>query len=381
MNTRQLSLWSRSTLDNAVEQSIDNLRYHGQKYRHWVISYSGGKDSTALVTFVLWSIQNGQIPSPESLTVVYADTRMEFPILQQTAMSVLEHVRDAGYQTYVTLPEMDNRFFVYMLGWGVTPPTQRFRWCTEKLKIKPMQKALDGLRESSGEKLLILTGVRMGESAARDQTIAISCSRDSGECGQGWLQVKTPESIGDTLAPLLHWRLCHVYDWIFFDDRCLENARNIAVIYGGDDVRTGCMCCNLVNQDRALDKIVTHSEYRHLEALYELQHIYAEMKKPQYRLQKIGGDRNQDGQFCMKQQRMGPLTFEARRYFFGRIRAIERAADVNLINPQEARYIGWLWANQALPDKWLLSDPVANKPLPKRRITSDRRMIETPLLI
>jgi DNA sulfur modification protein DndC len=381
MGHRQLALWPRSTLNDAIEQSLDNLRYHGHSYRHWSISYSGGKDSTALVTFVLWAIQTRQVEPPNSLTVLYADTRMEFPILQETAMSVLEKVRQAGFQTQVTVPEMDHRFFVYMLGWGVTPPTQRFRWCTEKLKIAPMQKALQATREQAGEKLLILTGVRMGESAARDQTIAISCSRDSGECGQGWLQVKTPESVGDTLAPLLHWRLCHIYDWIFFDDRCLENARNIAVIYGGDEVRTGCMCCNLVNEDRALDKIVTHPEYKQLKVLYELQHIYAEMKKPQYRLQKVGGDRNKDGQFRMKPQRMGPLTFEARRYFFGRIKAVECAAGVNLINDQEARYIGWLWANHALPEKWTLDDTVATAPKPKRHVTSDRRMIETPLLV
>lgn len=80
------------------------------------------------------------------------------------------------------------------------PPKNRFRWCTVGLKVEPMMAALPDLRERTAQKLLILTGVRMGESAARDQHIAVSCSKDSGECGQGWFQVGTDESVADTQA-------------------------------------------------------------------------------------------------------------------------------------------------------------------------------------
>jgi DNA sulfur modification protein DndC len=64
------------------------------------------------------------------------------------------------------------------------------------------------------EKLLTITGVRLGESAARDSRIALSCSRDGAECGQGLLQHSAKEGLNDTLAPLLHWRVCHVWDWL-----------------------------------------------------------------------------------------------------------------------------------------------------------------------
>lgn len=378
---RQLALWPRSTLTAAIEQSLDNLRYHSRQYRHWVISYSGGKDSTALLLLTLWAIREGHIPAPETLTVIYADTRMEFPPLQETAMQLLQIVQAEGYQTIVTMPEMDKRFFVYMLGYGVTPPTQRFRWCTEKLKIAPVQKALQELREAAGEKLLMLTGVRLGESEARDQTIAVSCSRDSGECGQGWLQVKTPESVSDTLAPLLHWRLCHVYDWIFFEDHGYEVARNIAVIYGGDDVRTGCMGCNLVERDRALDKVVTHPEWRHLRVLYELEHLYDEMKKPQYRLRKNKVTYTQKGEARLKAQRMGPLTIPARRYFYQRVMAIQKEARVELISSDEAARIHEMWELGIYPETWTNDDISATQPVDRVQVTKARQIVNTPLLI
>lgn len=176
----------RLTLDDAINLSVASLNEYGRRYRHWAIAYSGGKDSTATVTFVAWAIRTGMIAAPESLTVLYADTRMELPPLQQSAMSLLRTLAQQGFTTQVVLPKLDDRFFVYMLGRGVPPPKNRFRWCTPQLKIEPMHAALHNLRRERGEKLLMLTGVRLGESAARDQRIALSCSRDSGECGQGY---------------------------------------------------------------------------------------------------------------------------------------------------------------------------------------------------
>jgi DNA sulfur modification protein DndC len=378
---RQLSLWPRSTLQSAIDQSLDNLRYHGANYHHWAISYSGGKDSTATLLLVLWAIREGHITPPESLTVVYADTRMEFPPLYETAMRLLNIAKREGYKTIVTKPEMDKRFFVYMLGYGVTPPTQRFRWCTEKLKIAPMEMALQSVRDRAGEKLLTLTGVRLGESASRDQTIAVSCSRDSGECGQGWLQTRLPEAISDTLAPLLHWRVCHVYDWIFFEDHGYDIARNIAVIYGGDDVRTGCMGCNLVEHDRALDKVVQHKEWEHLRVLYELEHLYKSMKKPQYRMKKADVRINKNGQPNKKAQPMGPLTLAARRYFYQRVMAIQKAARVELITPTESTRIYEMWEQNLYPQGWSGDEIVATVPVDRIQVTSSRQIMTTPLLI
>lgn len=217
---RQISLYEdqRLDLEGSIELSLMSLTEYGQRYRHWCVAYSGGKDSSATVAFVAWAIKSGRVPPPESLWVLYADTRQELPPLQQTAMRLIKTLLDDGFNAQVVLPALDDRYFVYMFGRGIPPPNNMtLRWCTPQIKVEPMHAALATLREQAGQKLLMLTGVRIGESAARDQRIAVSCSKDSGECGQGWFQVSTPESIADTLAPLLHWRLCHVYDWLYFE--------------------------------------------------------------------------------------------------------------------------------------------------------------------
>lgn len=343
----------RLTLDGAIDLSVASLNAYGERYRHWAIAYSGGKDSSATVTFVAWAIRAGLVTAPESLTVLYADTRMELPPLQRSAVRLLSELAAQGFNTQMVLPKMDDRFFVYMLGRGVPPPKNRFRWCTPQLKIEPMHAALADLRHRHGEKLLMLTGVRLGESAARDQRIALSCSKDSGECGQGWFQVATPESVADTLAPLLHWRLCHVYDWLYFEDgRHGYDVTGIAAIYGEDDVRTGCVGCNLANRDNALERLLRNPAWSHLSPLLELRPLYTELTMAKNRKRKSDAELRQDGQWSQNVQRLGPLTMDARLYALDRILDIQNRAGVDLINAEEhARILELIDAN-TWPNKW-----------------------------
>ena len=365
MRDRQESLFenSRLSLEDSINLSIGSLLQYGARYRHWALAYSGGKDSTATVAFVAWAILNGIIPAPESLTVLYADTRMELPPLQRAAMNLLEKLTGQGFKTQVVLPELDARFYVYMFGRGVPPPKNTFRWCTPQIKIMPMMAALKDLRERSGEKILMLTGVRMGESAARDQRIAISCSKDTGECGQGWFQSSTDAAIADTLAPLLHWRLCHVYDWLYYDDRHGYDVAGIAAVYGDGDVRTGCVGCNLVDHDTALERLIRNPDWVHLSPLLELKPLYRELKLPQWRKRKASPEVLKDGSYSKNGQRMGPLTMKGRVYGLKTVLDIQRRAGVDLINPEEEARIRELWKTNTWPRKWSDADIDADEPI------------------
>ncbi|HET8851376.1 MAG TPA: hypothetical protein VFN02_02540 [Ktedonobacteraceae bacterium] len=70
-------------------------------------------------------------------------------------------------------------------------------------------------RACSDEKALMLTGVRVGESVVRDQRIALSCTKDGAERGQGNFQYSV-DGLYDTPAPIEVWRVGHVWDWLFF---------------------------------------------------------------------------------------------------------------------------------------------------------------------
>ncbi len=353
MRNQSLFESERLTLDDAIELSVASLRAYGERYRHWVVAYSGGKDSTATVAFLTWALAAGKVPAPESLTVLYADTRMELPPLQNSALRILNELERSGMQTQVVMPRLDDRFYVYMLGRGVPAPSNTFRWCTPQLKIEPMHAALADLRQQAGDKLLMLTGVRLGESAARDQRIAVSCSKDSGECGQGWFQVATPQAVADTLAPLLHWRLCHVFDWLYFEnDKHGLDTTGIAAVYGEDEIRTGCVACNLASRDNALERLLRQPEWQQLRPLLELRELYAELKLAKNRKRKSEPEMRQDGRWAMNVQRLGPLTMEARLYGLERVKDIQSRAGVDLINEEEEARIRELIELNTWPNKW-----------------------------
>jgi DNA sulfur modification protein DndC len=372
---RTLSLFDneRLSLERSIELSAESLRHYGSLYKHWAIAFSGGKDSSATVTLVVDLIEKGQIPKPDSLTVLYADTRQELPPLHNAAMALLDNLKERGFDTRVVLPQMDHRYFVYMLGRGVPPPSNTFRWCTPKLKVMSMERELDALRQERGEKFLMLTGVRIGESAARDQRIAMSCTKDGGECGQGWFQQTSSNAVADTLAPLLHWRVCHVWDWLVQADVELGFPTfDIAEVYGHDpqddlgetepmNARTGCIGCPLVQEDSALERVLANPKWEYLAPLRQLRPLYWEVKKPQYRLRKHG-EVKKDGTLAKKQGRLGPLTLETREWMLGEILRIQdevnRAAAavgqpaVSLINDEELDRIRVLIDEKTWPEKW-----------------------------
>ena len=382
MRIRQISLFEeqRLTLNDAIDLSLQSLSEYAGRYRHWAVAYSGGKDSSATVALVAWAIRSGAIAAPDSLTVLYSDTRQELPPLQRTAMRLLGQLRAEGFQARVVLPEMDRRFYVYMLGRGVPPPKNRFRWCTVALKVDPMMAALEQLHPD--EKFLMLTGVRFGESAARDQRIAVSCSKDSGECGQGWFQSSTDEAVADTLAPLLHWRLCHVYDWLYFEqDRHGYDVSDIAAIYGESDTRTGCVGCNLVNEDVALKRLVQTDQWSHLAPLLELKPLFRELQRAEWRKRKSEPERRRDGQYSKNVQRLGPLTMAARRYGLETVLDIQRRAGVDLVNSAEKSRIRELWELNTWPNGWSGDEVVGNESLDALRLTAGGEIAVQSLLI
>lgn len=391
MSRLQPSLFegARMLLPDALELTAQSLNSYGALYDHWAIAFSGGKDSSATVTAVVHLILMGRVKAPKTLTVLMSDTRLELPPLFATAMQIMRELRERGISTQVVLPTMEDRFFVYMLGRGVPPPSNTFRWCTPQLKIEPMVAALKSLRDQYGQKFLMLTGVRLGESAARDARIALSCGKNNSECGQGWFQEATPEAVADTLAPLLHWRLCHVWDWLtgLVPDG-LEHGfstKLIAAVYGQDEnlethARTGCVGCNLASRDFALESIIQRPQWAKYAPLMELRPLYAELKKPENRLRKDGTETRKDGSLVSNPCRMGPLTFEARRWALDRVKSIQDRAGVDLINAEEEAKIIELIEAETWPRGWDGTEPIASKPFENVRPDGSVQMAMMDLL-
>jgi len=358
----------RWSLQNNIDFTVMSIMAYATKYKHWSVAFSGGKDSSATLAIIIYLIEAGLIPKPETLTILYADTGLELLPLYHSAMQILTEVEKRGYRVRIVCPVMDKRFFVYMFGRGVPPPNNQFRWCTGSLKIAPMMKALKELREETGEKFLSMIGVRIGESAARDQRISIACGKDA-ECGQGYYQENTPASVADVMAPIIHWRVCHIWDLLqgFGPDHGLP-TEDIASIYGqGTDLedaasRTGCVECNLASRDTALERVLRLPEWEYLSPLKKLRPLYAELRRPFRRLRKTKPEYDSMGKLVNNLNRLGPMLMETRLWGMKQVleiqEVINRAAlelnrpEISLIDIEEQSRIRELIDADTWPDKW-----------------------------
>lgn len=152
-------------------------------YRHdnrpWLIGYSGGKDSTLLVSLVFRAVS--RIPENERNKKVYvitSDTMVENPIVKKYMHESSENISSASkaqklnIQAEIIYPDIHQTFWARVIGLGYpTPEPPGFRWCTERLKINPMNKFVEECIKTNGE-IIILLGVRKAESAARSRSIS-----------------------------------------------------------------------------------------------------------------------------------------------------------------------------------------------------------------
>ena len=374
----------RMQMTESIELTIQSLQAYGADHDHWGVAWSGGKDSSATLTLLIYLIDTGKVRRPKTLTVFYADTRQELLPLAASAHQIMDELRERDIQVDVVMAPLDDRFMVYILGRGVPPPNNNtLRWCTGQIKIEPMEEALRRHVESLDGQILMITGVRQGESAIRDRRIEMSCGKDGAECGQGWYQQVLPNAKGlrgrlATLAPLLHWRVCHVWEWLKHWAPTAEfgdwSTAAIADAYGGDEAeeinaRTGCVGCPLAQEDTALNTILLNPLWAYLAPMLDIKTLWRELRQPQHRLRKAGIERLKDGSIGKNPQRMGPITFEARLMGLERLLGIQAEVNaaatalgrplVDMINAEEEARIRELIALETWPRGWEGDEPIA----------------------
>jgi DNA sulfur modification protein DndC len=145
--------------------------------RPWIIGFSGGKDSTALLQLVWFALK--EIPSEmrkREIYVICNDTLVENPIIQVYVDDVLQKIEQSALQQGLpiqwkkTVPRLEDSFWVNVIGRGYPVPNNTFRWCTERMKIKPTTRFILEQVAENGE-AIILVGTRRSESVTRANTI------------------------------------------------------------------------------------------------------------------------------------------------------------------------------------------------------------------
>ena len=125
------------------------------------------------------------------LAVVYADTLVENPVIHNHAMRFLDKVENycktvgLDVRILIAKPEVNNTYWVNVIGKGYPLPSFRFRWCQDKLKIKPIKKVLSSFNDG-----FMLVAVRIDESTARK--VSLSRRLNSIELERNHLRVFAP---------------------------------------------------------------------------------------------------------------------------------------------------------------------------------------------
>jgi DNA sulfur modification protein DndC len=334
-----------------AEMKDEYLMNHGTP---WIVGFSGGKDSTVLLQLVFEMLL--ELPPSKRLRHVHVlsnDTLVESPILQNFIDETLDNVRNAAEgldlpMTVVkTTPNPDHTFWVNIIGRGYPAPTRLFRWCTDRMKIRPTSHYIRTKISEAGEALLLL-GVRRDESSLRLQSAR---KYDNG----GRLNLHNDVKGCWVFRPIVDLTTEQV--WMFLLQRRPPwggTHRQLVTLYrnaqGGEcpfvvDIsdtpscgtassRFGCWTCTVVDKDRSLQGFID-SGFEHLEPLAEFRDW----------LQTYS--RNFDNRMTERrngQEGIGPFKPDCRREIMSRLLEVQKEVGSTLITTAEIVRIHSIWS-------------------------------------
>ncbi|MFN3753712.1 DNA phosphorothioation system sulfurtransferase DndC [Flavobacterium sp.] len=167
--------------EGIIAEIIDQYAFADSSERPWIIGFSGGKDSTVLLTLVWIALQRiREMPNPFQLRrkiyVVCNDTMVENPIISTYVEGVLSKIdeeakkHDLPIFVQKTIPKLEETFWINVIGKGYPVPNSTFRWCTDRLKIRPTSNFLLEQIDQMGEAIVLL-GTRYDESTSRERSM------------------------------------------------------------------------------------------------------------------------------------------------------------------------------------------------------------------
>jgi DNA sulfur modification protein DndC len=336
----------------SIKEDI-KAEYRQPHPKPWIIGFSGGKDSTLVLHLVVESIL--EMPASQRTRDVYVvanDTLVESPIVEsfvdQTLLRVAEGLVDLHLPFFVhkTTPQVNNTFWVNLIGRGYPSPTRMFRWCTDRMKIRPTTDFIRSKVAENGEVILLL-GVRRSESAARaasakryDNGGRLNTHNDIPGClvFRPILELNTEEVweyLMSNAAPWggTHGSLVQLYRDAMGGECPIVIDPDAQPSCGTSSIRFGCWTCTVVEKDKSFRNQVDGG-YEHLIPMAEFRDwLKVFCYEPKNRM-----NERRNGQ-----QGLGPLTFDAREEVLVKLRQLERAVGIALLTSKEEEMIHVIW--------------------------------------
>ncbi len=332
--------------------------------RPWIVGFSGGKDSTMLVQLIYYML--ARMPVAERRKHVYvlaSDTRVEAPSIATRIRKELDLLAGATERdglpitAHLVYPKLNDTFWVNLIGRGYPSPTTHFRWCTDRLKIRPVSNFIKRVVERSGSVVVVL-GARKEESATRAQAmrareIENQRFRPHQDLPNAWVY-----------TPIENLTTNEVWTYLFqVPSPWGGDNRDLVTLYkraaGGEcplvidtstpscgHSRFGCWTCTVVENDRSMESLVELGE-DHLEPLLELRdHLKQVREEPGARQDKRRNGRaayNREGELM---KGTGPFTHETRRSLLLRLLEAQRKSGHMLIEGDELTAIQQIWSRE-----------------------------------
>ena len=336
--------------------------------RPWIIGFSGGKDSTVLLMLTwiaMQELKEDRKPLRRRVYVVCNDTMVENPVIEEYVSTVLLKIGDAAreqmmpIQVVTTTPQLEDTFWSCVIGKGYPVPNNSFRFCTEKMKIKPTSKFITDQVVADGE-AIVLVGTRLTESQQRERSIRRHEIK-------GHRLSKHPLNPNTfTYAPIKELMLEEVW-WIInsipspwgFDNQILFN---IYLDASADDYecptvvtddshrscgqsRFGCWICTVVKEDKSMSSLIKNG-VDWMKQLLEFRNRLVENRN----VSELRCDTRRNGQRAVDEtgHNLGNYTMEYRIQMLRELLQTQKTvqeghSSVNLITNQELIAIQVIW--------------------------------------
>lgn len=211
---------NKSRLNEIKDEAFEFVKETASRFdeERIMISFSGGKDSTATADVVVKALSN------PSLVHVFGDTTLEFP----TTIEYKDRFRNNHPQSIFLEAKNEEQVFMDVCE-DIGPPARMMRWCCSMFKTGPITRVINGLYRN--QQILTFYGIRKTESASRSKYNRVEDSAESVK-----IQQQTVAS------PIFFWRDIDVWLYLLAEDVDFNDAYRL-----GYD-RVGCWCCPNNNQ-------------------------------------------------------------------------------------------------------------------------------------
>jgi len=317
-------------LDELVNSTKETMKKEFLKdSRPWVVTFSGGKDSTTLLQLTIEMLLELPKEKRKKVFIVASDTLVEMPIITDYFYNKIDQIKkfiekaSLDIEIKILKPEIKESFWTLLLGKGYPAPSTSFRWCTERLKIRPATKYLTSLANKY-KSIVMLLGVRKAESNTRKKSI------EKRELNfRGFSKHDTiPNAY--VFSPIKEWSNEDVWNFLSKNEAPWGSHKDILNLYkkgsGEADcnialnpdspscgkTRFGCWVCTVVSKDKSMENMLEIEGW--MRPLNEFRNLILEYKNNPDKRNK----RRRSGE-----KGLGPYTLETRRELFERLLKIE----------------------------------------------------------